>query len=147
WARGVEHIWYGIAAYERPANIADKAPIAQVRPGMTDTNNVASRFDSGAGSNAYGSVQVAGGVVSERYITDGSVIVSFRVTKERKKTVRCVGGSGGIAEESFITHGRVVTSRGILIERVKAVSRVLDAGGVAEERKPTVCRVVGAGRA
>src|SRR5262245_3524523 len=114
---------------------------------MTDTNNVASRFDAGAGSNAYGSVEAAGGVVSERNFTDGGVIVSFRVTKERKKTVRCVGGSGGIAEKGFETHGRVVAPSRILIERAKAVSRVLDAAGVAEERKPTVCRVVGAGRA
>src|SRR4030095_7401562 len=111
------------------------------------TTTVTSRFDAGAGSNAYGSVQAAGGVVSERNITNGGVIVSFRVTKKRKKTVRCVGGSGGIAEESFETHGRVAISRGILVERVKAVSRVLDAGGVAEERKPTMRRVVGASRA
>jgi hypothetical protein len=131
-ATGVDQYWQGIAAYERRENVADKAAIAQVRSGMTKTNNVIGRFDADASSNAYGSVEAAGGVVSERNITNGGVTVSFRVTKEREKTVRCVGGSGGIAEEGFETHGRVATSRGILIERVKAVSRVLDAARVAD---------------
>src|SRR4030095_13685776 len=67
-ATGVDQYWYSVAAYERPENVADKAAIAQVRSGMTDTNNVTSRFDAGAGSNAYGSVKAAGGVVIERKI-------------------------------------------------------------------------------
>ena len=106
-ATGVDQHWYSVAAYERPENIADKAAIAQVRTGMTDTNNITGRFDIGAGSSAYGSVEAAGGVVSERNITDGGVRAAFRITKERQKTVRCVGGTGGVAKESLITSSRV----------------------------------------
>ena len=81
-----------------------------------------------------GSGVEAGGVVSERIITDGRVVAAFGVAIERLITVGRVGEAGGIAKERSKTSGRVA-ARGVAVERCVTIGSVEVAVNVERERK------------
>ena len=80
-----------------------------------------------------GRVELTGGVVEERVVTDARVVPAADVAIERMITVGRVGVAVVVVQR-FKTIGRVEAAGGIEIERSPTVGRVVAAGGVVIER-------------
>ena len=66
----------------------------------------------------------AGGVVFERFLTNGRVLGASHVAGERCRIDGRVPEAGGVDSESLITEGRLVRA-GVIYERVITLDRVV----------------------
>ena len=136
---GVDHYGYGIVVCCcHSANVADKAAVAHVPTGVSDTNNVVGRLDINAGIKAQAGIIAACGAVKERTSTTGRVARTGGVAKERAGTVGRVGVAGDAAKERIYTVGGIFVAGGVGRERTFTSGRVGGAGGVPKECIDTV---------